>query len=491
MERPTSSRLRDVLKSSKFQRYKGFTSSTKDVEIGSRNDAPAAGKMNGYESGDRSTLTPEIQRIPQKGQGKRNDSDRMKSTYQDTKKVHQECRDDIHMIRKESMYSEVRSTPENSLIKARGDPENLKSKFLKAAQKRSTSRQSERRHDTASSRPNSQQRRNQTPPVLTSYISKPKEAEIVKKDEPIVDSSMSLRQLLQSNKSISPETIERIMAIENEARQQLDHNQYTSFQTELSKQTSQKDNFHSYGSFPPNSNLIENEGLGRNTMVSFFSISNQREKAKEIIAKRQLGKYSSTVSEQRKILSQALSTTHPSLNPFIYNMQRNQAQLLEQHKMLSQVLPTQPTMDPFILAARNQAQLMEQHNMMSQVLPTQRPQNQYMHAPTNQSQSYRSIVPNWNVPLIDQPRMVVNGSLPGALGQPIMNQNNTSRINISGASINTRPHYIGDPPVENQTMLRTSSTNVGNRKLSPEPTPAARDTSPQRTRLSAPGPTPV
>jgi hypothetical protein len=368
MEKSSSSyiqtpRVRAVLKSTKFHKYKGLSSKNAAAVVESNYSPAAAGK--GYESGDSSTSNRQNQKIPKRVNEKRDESDSVQLASRDTKLSRKESRDDVkkHTTTKEGMESKPRmgkikstqSQSKKSLIQTHDDSADLRLKFMKAVEKRST-KHYERSDNATSSRPNSQQQRNQSPPILTSYISKPKEGGMIKGSETSLESYLDLRKVLQSNKSISPATIESILAIEYEARKELDSEEYTSFQQELSKQNMEKnqDNFHDK-SYHPNMQMMQNDTSGINIVVLGTGNPNQREKAKEIIAKRKLGTFSNTYSEQLKALSQA--------------------------------------------------------SLMSNL-------NRSIHAPSNQSYSYRSFVPDRNVSYGYQPRMIINNPFPVALGRP-------------------------------------------------------------------------
>jgi hypothetical protein len=270
-------------------------------------------------------------------------------------------------------------------------------------EKRSASR-SDKSDNATSSRPSSQQQRKQSPPILTAFVSKPKEVGIIKEIEAASETPLNLRKVLQSNKNISPATIQSILAIENEARKELDNDEYTSFQKELFQQNLQNESCYFHEQSSPCFDVKENNGLeGTNIIVSDNNYSYQRERAKEIVAKRKFGKYSNLRSDQLEFLLQGSPLSNP---------------------------------------------------------------NSYTRAPSNQqAHSYRSLVPYSDAPFIHQPRMILNDPFPGGVhaGRPIMNHDTSYRSMMVNDARPNRAMIRGTHPVVlGQPMM---NQNISNRSM--------------------------
>jgi hypothetical protein len=187
------------------------------------------------------------------------------------------------------------------LSKAADDSAALKQKFLVAVKKRSTNQINVNDNilfPTERNGPNELEHAKQRFPVTMSHSYRSTaEDEATGRigSAETKESSFNLRRVLQSNKSISPATIERILAIESETRKELGNKISDSFQTPYSKQDL-KNQVAFDDSKLRSFNFMEQNSSRRNDMYLVKYEVSQKEKAKEIIAKRRLSKQSHTIS---------------------------------------------------------------------------------------------------------------------------------------------------------------------------------------------------
>lgn len=306
MDKPSpysqSLRVRDVLQSAKFKKYKG-ASSNQDVE---GTDHLKTDNLNACESVGGSIhgeTKPEVDEKREESSSKSSNGHRQHVEIEQNHKIRpkKECKESSEKKKGEkeirtTRNTEATSSPNiSSTIPAHGPANLQKQKFMNTVRKRSVNHLVAVEDDVtissrSSGRSNHQQQRQKAMVSNPRMLEQKKEPKVVQPKGQNFESSFNLKKALQSNKNISTSTIERILAIESECRKELMNQNPTLFKREYSNYPLRSEVIFDN---PVHSdfNVMDYNNPGENNIVSNHVEVSPRDKAKEIIARRNISKY--------------------------------------------------------------------------------------------------------------------------------------------------------------------------------------------------------